>query len=247
MCFLKRKVMRNQEDVYNRSLKWVGVSDAINVPGFALFSTMVGFSTIAKEAGFDIWQVSATTLTVWGMPGQVAFASLYASGSSLIIIFLAVSLANMRMMLMVISGYNMLCLHQHSLSFWKKMGLMHIMAITSWAQIGRIKEKYSQDSLLSYYIGFATTIYLFGLSGTILGYFVDHFATVEVLRVIIFMTPLYILLLVISSNEALNRLAVVLGGVIIPMIYPIFSDWSILTGGFVGGTLAFAFGVWKRI
>lgn len=230
-----------------KNLNWVGVSDAINVPGFALFSTMVGFSTIAKEAGFDIWQVSATTLTVWGMPGQVAFASLYASGASLIIIFLAVSLANMRMMLMVISGYNILGLHQHTLPLWKKMCLMHIMAITSWAQIGRIKEKYPPSLLLSYYVGFSITIYLFGLSGTILGYFVDHFATTQVLRVITFMTPLYILLLVISSKDALNRLAVLLGGMIIPIIYPVFLDWSILIGGVAGGTLAFGFGVWRRI
>ena len=230
-----------------KNLNWVGVSDAINVPGFALFSTMVGFSTIAKEAGFDIWQVSATTLTVWGMPGQVAFASLYASGASLIIIFLAVSLANMRMMLMVISGYNILGLHQHKLPFWKKMGLMHIMAITSWAQIGRSKENYPHTLLLPYYVGFSITIYVFGLTGTILGYFIDHFVTTEVLRVITFMTPLYILLLVISSKDSLNRLAVVLGGIIIPIIYPVFFDWSILIGGVAGGTLAFGLGVWKRI
>ena len=230
-----------------KNLNWVGVSDAINVPGFALFSTMVGFSTIAKEAGFDIWQVSATTLTVWGMPGQVAFASLYASGASLIIIFLAVSLANMRMMLMVISGYNILGLHQHKLPFWKKMCLMHIMAITSWAQIGRSKENYPQALLLPYYLGFSITIYVFGLTGTILGYFIDHFVTAEVLRVITFMTPLYILLLVISSKDSLNRLAVVLGGIIIPIIYPVFFDWSILIGGVAGGTLAFGLGVWKRI
>ena len=230
-----------------KNLNWVGVSDAINVPGFALFSTMVGFSTIAKEAGFDIWQVSATTLTVWGMPGQVAFASLYASGASLIIIFLAVSLANMRMMLMVISGYNILGLHQHKLPFWKKMCLMHIMAITSWAQIGRSKENYPQALLLPYYLGFSITIYVFGLTGTILGYFIDHFVTAEVLRVITFMTPLYILLLVISSKDSLNRLAVSLGGIIIPIIYPVFFDWSILIGGVAGGTLAFSLGVWKRL
>ena len=240
MQIYKRKELK-------KNLNWVGVSDAINVPGFALFSTMVGFSTIAKEAGFDIWQVSTTTLTVWGMPGQVAFASLYASGASLFIIFLAVSLANMRMMLMVISGYNILKLHRHNLPFWKKMCLMHIMAITSWAQIGRSKENYPQDSLLSYYVGFSITIYGFGLSGTILGYFVDNFVTTEALRAIIFMTPLYILLLVISSKDSLNRLAVVFGGIIIPIIHPVFSDWSIIIGGVAGGTLAFSLGVWKRI
>ena len=32
-----------------------GIYDASNVPGFALGSTMMGFSIIAKEAGFNFW------------------------------------------------------------------------------------------------------------------------------------------------------------------------------------------------
>ena len=220
----------------------LGVFDALNVPGLALFFTMVGFSTLAKDAGFDLWLVSVTTLTVWGMPGQVALASLFATGASLSIIFLAVALANMRMMLMVISGYNMLHLKEHNLAFWKQLLLMHIMAITSWAQISHVKEKYPPHLLLSYYIGFAITIYMFGLSGTLLGYFIDNFADNEVLRAIIFMTPLYILLLVISSKDNINRCAVFLGAIITPLIYPIFFEWSVLIGGFVGGSIAFGIG-----
>ena len=78
-----------------------GAVDAVNIPGFALGSTMTGFAVIAKEAGFDFWMIVATTASVWGLPGQVAFASLYATGASLMLIFVAVALANMRMMLMV--------------------------------------------------------------------------------------------------------------------------------------------------
>ena len=231
--------MRNQKKIKKTRLYRLGVIDALNVPGLALFFTMVGFSALAKDAGFDVWLVSATTLTVWGMPGQVAFASLYATGASLSIIFLAVALANMRMMLMVISGYNMLQLKQHNMTFWKKILLMHIMAITSWAQIIHVKEKYSPNLLLSYYIGFAITIYIFGLSGTLIGYFIDTIANNEVLRAIIFMTPLYILLLVVSSRDNINRFAAVLGGTITPIIFPIFFEWSVLIAGFVGGSIAF--------
>lgn len=218
----------------------LGILDALNVPGLALFLTMVGFATLAKDAGFDSWLVSATTLMVWGMPGQVAFASLYATGASLSIIFLAVALANMRMMLMVISGYDMLQLKEHNIPFWKKVLLMHIMAITSWAQISYIKDKHPPNMLLSYYIGFAITIYVFGLSGTIVGYFIDNFANTEALRAIIFMTPLYILLLVFSSRDNINRFSVVLGGTIAPAIYPFFLEWSVLISGFVGGSIAFS-------
>ena len=231
----KKKIQKNK-------LYWLGVFDALNVPGLALFFTMVGFSTLAKDAGFDVWLVTATTLTVWGMPGQVALASLYATGASVSIIFLAVALANMRMMLMVISGYNMLQLNKHKIPFWKKLLLMHIMAITSWAQISHIKDKYPSNMLLLYYTGFAITIYMFGLIGTLTGYFIDNFVNEEVLRAIIFITPLYILLLVVSSRDNINRFAVVLGGTITPAIYPFFLEWSILIGGLVGGSIAIGLG-----
>ena len=47
-----------------------GIYDASNVPGFALGSTMMGFSIIAKEAGFNFWMVMLTTATVWGCQGK---------------------------------------------------------------------------------------------------------------------------------------------------------------------------------
>ncbi len=230
--------MLDQKECSTKSLLREGMMDAIHVPGFALFFTMVGFAALAKDLGFDIKLVITTTLTVWGMPGQVAFASLYGAGASLAIIFLAVSLANMRMMFMVISGYNALRFDLHNISFWKKVLLMQIMAITSWAQIGYVKDKYAPNLLLSYYIGFSLTIYLFGFLGTLAGFFIDHFVTSEALRVITFMTPLYILLLIISSNDNLNRLSVILGGTFVPVIYPFFLEWSILVGGVCGGTIA---------
>lgn len=217
----------------------VGLLDAMQVPGLALFSTMVGFAALAKDAGFDFWLSAITTLAVWGMPGQVAFVSLFATGSSLMIIFFAVAFANMRMMLMVISGYNILRLQSHKMAFWRKILLMHIMAITSWAQISYVKDKYPAHLLLSYYIGFSLTIYVFGLSGTLVGYFIDHFVKTEVLRVITFMTPLYILLLVISSQDNLNRYSVILGGAVVPIMYPIVFELSILIGGLIGGSIAF--------
>ena len=204
---------------------------------------MVGFSALAKDAGFNLWLVSVTTIAVWGMPGQVALVSLYATGASLAIIFFAVSLANMRMMLMVISGYNIIQFNLHNIAFWKKMLLMHVMAITSWAQIIHVKDKYHPNLLLSYYIGFSLTIYVFGIIGTILGYFVDIFVSHEFLTAITFMTPLYILLLVVSSKDRINRLSVIFGGMIVPFLYPAFLEWSILIGSIAGGSLALGIGL----
>ena len=216
----------------------IGIRDGVNVPGFALMSTMIGFASIAREAGFDVWMTLVTTATVFGMPGQVAFASLFAGGASLLLIFVAVALANMRMMLMVISGNDILNLTEHNLPFWKRLLLMHFLAITSWAQIGFKAHQHPPPLLLTYYIGFSLTIFTFAMTGTLIGFYIADWIPPDILRLVIFVTPLYILLLVINARQTLNRLAAVIGGTLCPLIYPITADWSILIAGVIGGSLA---------
>jgi predicted branched-subunit amino acid permease len=215
-----------------------GILDAISIPGFALASTMIGFAVIAKEAGFDFWMVVATTASVFGLPGQVAFASLYATGASLLLMFVAVALANMRMMLMVVSGADILRLRDHNLPLWRRVLIMHFLAITSWAQIGYMQARYKPEQLLHYYTGFSLTIFVFAMSGTVCGFFFDDWIPPDLLRIIIFVTPIYILLLVLNSRQTINRLAVISGAFICPFLYPFLGSWSVLVAGVLGGTLA---------
>ena len=81
-----------------------GMRCALGIPGVSIFGTMLGFAAIAREAGFDLSMTLATTFLVWGMPGQVAMVTLHAAGASALVIFTAVALANMRMLLMTVSG-----------------------------------------------------------------------------------------------------------------------------------------------
>ena len=238
--------MRQLLPIIDNNFYIKGILDAINVPGFALGSTMIGFSVIAKEAGFDIWMVLVTTATVWGMPGQVAFASLYAVGSSLVLIFIAVTLANMRMMLMVISGANILKIKRYNLPFWKKAILLHVMAITSWAQIGYIKDKIDKEKLLNYYIGFSFTIFTFGILGTFIGFYINNYVSNDLIRIFIFLTPLYILLLITNSKENINKISVIFGGLISIALYPLLGNWCILFSGLLGGSSAILINTLKK-
>ncbi len=212
--------------------------DALRAPCYALGLTMAGFSTIAREAGFDFWMSLVTSLGVWGMPGQVAFASLYSVGASLFIIFVAVSLANMRMLLMVISAADMMHLASHNLPLWKRVFWMQFLAITAWANLGFAQQKYPPHLLLAYYQGFSATIFTFGILGTILGFFLSDFLAPEILRIVIFITPIYILLMIINARQKANRLAVLIGGALSPLFFPFAGEWAILFAGVIGGSLA---------
>jgi len=212
--------------------------DALRAPCYALGLTMAGFSTIAREAGLDFWMSLVTSLGVWGMPGQVAFASLYSAGASLFVIFVAVSLANMRMLLMVISASDMMHMGSHKLPLWKRVFWMHFLAITAWAHVGMAQQKYPPHLLLAYYQGFALTIFSFGIMGTIFGYFLSDLLQPEFLRIVIFITPIYIMLMIINARQKANRLAVVIGGMLSPLFFPLAGEWAILLAGIIGGSLA---------
>jgi predicted branched-subunit amino acid permease len=115
---------------------------------------------------------------------------------------------------------------------------MQGMAITGWAQLGFKQETIAPNDLLHYYKGFAATIYVFAISGTIIGFHLDNLIPEHVLRIVIFVTPLYLLLLIINAKQTTNKLAVVIGGTLCPLLYPLAGDWAILCAGFVGGTLS---------
>jgi predicted branched-subunit amino acid permease len=227
-------------DISVRNIRITGILDAANVPGFALGSTMMGFAAIARESGFDFWMTFFTSLGVWGMPGQVAFVSLYATGASIFLMFVATALANMRMMLMVISGSDILRLSESDLPLWKRVLMMHLLAITSWAQISYKQNQYSPADLRIYYMAFSLTIFAFGMTGTSIGYFLNDLMAPEILRLVIFITPIYILLLLMNAQQSSNRLAAVLGGAVCPFIYGMAGDWAILLSGFIGGSGAIA-------
>ena len=165
----------------DRQIAYHGAVDALTLPALALGSTMLGFGAIAREAGFDFWMTTLTTLSVWGMPGQIAFVSLYAAGSSMFLMVVAVALANMRMMLMVISGADILRLKEASLPLWKRVLMMHLLAITSWALISYKQKEYAPAILRIYYMAFSMTIFVFGMVGTSIGYFLNDLMPPEIL------------------------------------------------------------------
>ncbi len=224
-------------------IKWRGARAAFGVPSVAIFFSMMGFAAIAREAGFDGVQTIMTSILVYGMPGQVAMASLYTSGASAFVIITAVALANMRMLLMTASGMEMIGLNDRGsghgkMAFWKKLLLMQILAITSWVYLGQVQAGYSKKQLLWYFIGLASVIYIAGMAGTVAGYFVGDFVNDDILRIILVLTPMYILLMVINARQIQNRYAGILGGIIGPLAFPFVGEWGIVLCGIIGGTLA---------
>lgn len=226
-----------------RSLGWnsarrLGMLDGLGVPAVALFATMAGFGAISRESGLDVFVTLASTLFIWGMPGQVAFVDLYAVGASGAVIFTAVALANLRMLPMTVSGLPMMRLKDHGIGLFGRVGIAHLLAVTGWAQLTAAQSKVPPAGILPYYLGFVSIIYIAASAGTIFGYYLSDLVPDPVIRVAIFATPVYLLLLVGSARQWGNRVAVILGAMLGPLTYPVLGDWCIMAAGLGGGTMA---------
>lgn len=216
----------------------IGARDAFGVPSLALFSTMVGFGAVARENGFDAVQAVLTTALVWGMPGQVAFAQLFGAGGGAFVIFIAVALANLRMLPMTVSGLPTMRIDLHKVGVLRRLVAAHFMAVTGWAQLTLASQKVQSGQIYPYYLGFVAVIYMSALFGTGVGFFLADQAPRPVVMVAVYMTPLYILLLVSSARQVTNRQAVLLGAILGPLTYPLLGDWCLLAAGAGGGALA---------
>jgi len=216
----------------------IGVVDGLGVPALALFTTMVGFGAISRESGLDVFVTLAATLLIWGMPGQIAFVDLYAAGAGGVVIFTAVALANLRMLPMTVSGLPMMRLNDHAVGFPARVGIAHLLAVTGWAQLTAAQNKVPPMGVLPYYIGFVAVIYVAASAGTVFGYYLSDLLPQPAIRVAVYATPLYLLLLVAGARHWGNRLAVLLGALLGPMTYPVLGDWCILAAGLGGGTMA---------
>ena len=118
---------------------------------------------------------------------------------------------------------------------------MQCLAITSWAHLAAAETTYPRRLLLPYFQGFSLTLYACGMLGTVFGYFLPDLLPPELLQIIIFITPIYIFLLIATARQKANCLAVAFGGILCPVFYPVAEEWSILLAGVMGGTLAIGY------
>ena len=211
----------------------------MGLPGLALGATMAGFGVFSREAGLDSLMALSTTAFIFGLPGQVALVSMLAASAPLLVVFFAVAMANMRMLLMVISASTQLGLTADKYPLFKRFVITHLVAVTGWVQLGRIAPYLAIERRLNYFLPFVLSIYICALVGTASGFYLGEFIPPEYLKILVFITPFYLMLLVINARQRSNRLAVIVGGILCPILFPFFGSWSILMAGVIGGTIAF--------
>ena len=219
--------------------------DALSLPAFILFFTMMGFGSLAQSTGFDASMAAAATILIWGLPGQLAMVELTATGQGMVAIVFACSLANARFMPMVVSFIP--AMSRGGASLWRLLLDAQLLSINSWAMCLREFPRVEPAYRHLYYVTFAGSIMSAAVIGTLAGFYGAFFLPVAIVLGLIFTSPLFFALVLSSTDGLEERLSMLAGCAIVGLAHWLLPAVDLLVTGFVGGSVGFALGrFWRR-
>lgn len=212
--------------------------DALSLPAFILFFTMMGFGSLARGAGFGADMAAVASLLIWGLPGQLAMAELTRTGQGLVAIVFACSLANARFLPMVVAFMPTLARERASLP--RMLLDAQLLSINSWAMCMREFPQVEAAYRHRYYVTFASSILLAAIAGTLLGFHSAVLLPAPLVLGLIFVSPLFFALVLSAVPGRAERISMLLGCATIPLAHYLWPAVDLLITGLVGGSLGFA-------
>jgi hypothetical protein len=217
---------------------WRGFKECVLGPGWGVFTSMTGFGTLASEASVPMLHALIIMLGLWSMPGLIAYVDLYNSGISILALVIATGIANVRVLPVTIATIPEIRTSQKV-----KFGhffYAQINSVNAYLALLIAKQKIEGRQLLTqYFVGFCIGTLFLGSAGLIVGMTLADSVSPEILRILIFVTPLYILLLAASSRRASILFSIAVGSLVVPYALTLSADWGVVIGGVIAGTIAY--------
>jgi len=225
-----------------RAFRGGGV-DALGLPALVLGASYLGFGSLVRESGYSLTLGLFSTMTGWALPGQVVLIELMALGSSLFAICLAVAMTNMRLLPMAVTLTPVLRVPGRP--GWRYYLAAHFCAVTVWVFTMRRAPTLPVEERLSYFLGFAVTIWGASMLGTALGYLLSATVPMQVALGLVFLNPIYFMLMFMGDLGQRSRvLALLIGVVAGPLLFQLDADWGLMIAGLGAGTLGFYLDRW---
>ncbi len=113
----------------------------------------------------------------------------------------------------------------------------------TWTHSMRRCPNLPADQWMPYFWGAALANLVVVVAGTAAGHTLAGTVAPEIMLGLVFLTPVFFLLLFAAESPDLAGVAsLVLGAVLGPAIHLASPEWSVLAGGLAGGTIAYALG-----
>ncbi len=218
-----------------------GALEYARLPAVAMAAAFVGFGAIVRDSGLDLAQAMVTTAGMTQMPAQIVMVETARAGAGLAGVFLAVVFIGARILPMVVSLMPLLRPGAHGRP--ELYAAAHLVATMSWTACMRRCPDLPFDQRMPYFWGVALANLAVVVLGTAAGHTLAGAVAPEILLGLVFLTPVFFLLLFAAeSPDSAGIASLMLGAVFGPMIHLASPEWSVFAGGLAGGTIAYALG-----
>lgn len=230
---------RPHSGVYDWSWFPRGVANLASLPALILMSAFVGFGGLAREADLPLSHLVFMVPAIWALPSHLVLLAGIAANASLLAIAPAVALAAIRMMPMTMALVPEI--RAPGSKRWHMLAVSNMVAITAWVKTLQAAPSIPRRGRLPYFVGFAGTMMC---ATTIVAAVVHQLAAgfpPMLMAGLYFLTPLYFAASIWNTSRVgAEKLALVLGFVLGPLIFLALPQANILVAGIAGGFAAFA-------
>ena len=217
----------------------LGARDAFGMSALVLFASMMGFGSLARESGINVWHAIATTIGIWGLPGQIVMVEMVAIGAPVIAIAMGVAAANARFlpMTLAITPY---------LSDWKttwprRMLFAQFVTLTPWAAALQRFPSMKQSERIPYYAGFSIVCLIAAVLGTYMGHVLAGILPRPLTLSLMFLSPAFFAMVFAGVRQRAGVIALFSGALIGPPLHGLSVNWGIPATGLLAGSFAFGF------
>jgi len=205
----------------------------------------IGFGALARDVGLTVAQAVFVSASVFALPGQVVLADQISQGAALAGAFFAVTLTAIRLLPLTAS---LLPHVRDGVSpRWSQYAMSHIIAVTTWIESMRRLPPLPLELRVPYFAGFGSVLFSANMAATVVGYLIAGSVPPVLAAALIFLTPIYFFLSLISASRDLSdAIALPCGFIMGPLIYLVAPGFDLVITGLVAGTLAYGVLRWRE-
>lgn len=222
------------------ALSWffAGQRQFFSLPAVILMAAFIGFGGLAHASGVGLAETVFLTAFVWALPSMIVVVGAIQAGTSLPATMFAVALSAARLMPMTMALIPVL--RAENTPKWVLYVLSHFVAVTAWV-FGMTKlPDLPRAARVPYFAGFAVTLTSFNMGVAAASWWAAARLPPAAAAGLVLLTPLYFSLSLwrAAARAPAERLALVFGVTIAPLMHALAPSFDLLLTGFLGGTAA---------
>lgn len=209
------------------------------MPAWIIGVSFLGVGSLARDAGHPMGAALLSTVLIYAGPAQLILYTALASGGAVLAAAIAVGFSAIRLLPMTLSLLPYLRRPNQSLG--QLMLLAHPVAATIWMESMRRLPAMELEGRVPYYCGFAAVCIVTCTAMTAVGFVLVGALPKPLAAGIVCLLPFYFTTAMASGARGIGDwLAIGLGMALLPLAQmTIGSDYDILVGGLLAGTLAY--------